>query len=76
METVKFVQTKVKVGDCVSVPNSYFGTKYQQALTVVLLTRRYSSHVTKVVDGKAPTLQSQMRFGWRNSDCLSIRFSI
>ena len=76
METVKFVQTKVKVGDCVSVPNSYFGTKYQQALTVVLLTRRYSSHVTKVVDGKTPTLQSQTGFGWRNSDCLSIRFSI
>ena len=33
METVKFGQTKVKMGDCKSVPNSYFGTTHQQALT-------------------------------------------
>ena len=33
METAKFGQTKVKMGDCKSVPNSYFGTTHQQALT-------------------------------------------
>ena len=30
METVKFGRTKIKVGDCVSVPNDYFGDGYLQ----------------------------------------------
>ena len=30
METVKFGCTKIKVGDCVSVPNDYFGDGYLQ----------------------------------------------
>ena len=32
METVKFGHTKVKVGDCVCVPNDYFGDGYLQLI--------------------------------------------
>ena len=32
METVKFGRTKIKVGDCVSVPNDYFGAEYLKLL--------------------------------------------
>ena len=52
MKTVKSDQTKVKVGDCVSVLNSYFGTKYQQALTAAAIAdKKIFGWVTKVVDG-------------------------
>ena len=32
MDTVKFGRTQIKVGDCVSVPNTYFGTGYLQLI--------------------------------------------
>ena len=52
METIKFGQTKVKVEDCVSVPNSYFRTKYQQALTAAgIADEKTFGWMTKVVDG-------------------------
>ena len=52
METVKFGQTKVKVGDCMSVPKSYFGTTHQQALTAAgIADEKVFGWVTNVVDG-------------------------
>ena len=52
METVKFGKAKVKVGDYVSIPNSYIGAKKKQALTAaVFADQKIFGLVTKVVDG-------------------------
>ena len=52
METVKFGRTKIKVGDCVSVPNDYFGDGYLQLIKDAgVHDDRIYSCVTFVIDG-------------------------
>ena len=52
METVKFGRTKIKVGDCVSVPNDYFGDGYLQLIKDAgVHDDRIYSRVTFVIDG-------------------------
>ena len=46
METVKFGRTKVKIGDCVSVPNIYFGAEYLAAQQANGLGDELYRHVT------------------------------
>ena len=52
MDTVKFGRTKVKVGDCVSVPNDYFGNTYLQLIKDADIPyNRIYGCVTNVKDG-------------------------
>ena len=53
MDIVKYGRTKVKVGDCVSVPSSYFGAEYQREIHKALASKcsRIYGRVTCVRDG-------------------------
>ena len=52
METVKFGRTKIKVGDCVSIPNDYFGDGYLQLIKDAgVHDDRIYGCVTSVIDG-------------------------
>ena len=53
MDTVKQGRTKViKEGDCVSVPNDYFGTDYLVALQTVGVTEdRLYDRVVRLING-------------------------
>lgn len=54
MKTVKFGRTKVKVGDCVSVPSIYFGAAYLAALQGNGLSEdKLYGHVTQVLRGNS-----------------------
>ena len=52
MESVKFGRTKVKVTDCVSVPNNYFGADFKARLVAAGVNDvRVYGRVTDVIDG-------------------------
>eukprot|EP00111_Clytia_hemisphaerica_P006743 TCONS_00019504-protein len=52
MDTVKFGRTKIKVGDCVSVSNNYFGNGYLQSITDAGLDhQRIYGRVTSICEG-------------------------
>ena len=52
MDTVKQGRTKVKEGDCVLVPNDYFGTDYLVALQTVGVTEdRLYGRVVRLING-------------------------
>ena len=55
MDIVKYGRTKVKVGDCVSVPSSYFGAEYQREIHKALASKcsRIYGRVTCVHDGNS-----------------------
>ena len=54
MDTVKYGRTKVKVGDCVSVPSNYFGPEYQAALqTNGLTSEKLYGRVTNIIRGNS-----------------------